>query len=1381
MELMRVFEDLGRHDAGIAGGKGASLGEMTQAGIPVPGGFVVLSSAFERFLEETDLNVEIDSILHGVDTKAMHTVEHASETIQKLILGAMMPEDIKVLIQSSFQELSTRFVAVRSSATAEDSASAAWAGQLDSFLNTTEETLLKNVQRCWASLFTPRAIFYRFEQGLHDSKISVAVVVQKMVESEVSGIAFSVHPVTEDRNQLIIEAGFGLGEAIVSGQITPDSYVVEKNPRRIMDVNVNTQTRALYRTGEAGGNEWRDILEPKASSQVLTETQILELSELIIHIENHYGFPCDIEWAYEAGKFYIVQSRPITTLSDIPEANNNLVSTDIVRKLKLTECQIDWAGPFSLLHYSIAANGYFKTFNDFFGKNLSFVYISYHTGVATAYLPVNEYQELGLYLAEKAKDEIYRKIWIQKFKDTADAIREISKNLNATNFFDHLSELKNLYDFYTACQVASKTASNFLSQGEEQAIFKEFEDARRYSETLFLDIDAIIMGVIEDMKGEYSKEQLMFALSSEALDIVKGIITIPTQVLQGRYKRCGVYADENGYQILDEVSADEIESEWSKVSDGGVLKGNSAFPGKVIGICRVIKNYKSAEIAEGEILVTGMTDPNFVPLMKKAGAIVTDGGGLLCHAAIVARELQKPCVIGTKFGTKTFKDGDLVEVDADNGVVRVLEKKAPVVLTKYMSREHSLFYASVWNEANRDYFDEHVAGTNIKNMLFTRNELGVLDVYYDLDELKIIFDRIADTIEEKPEILDNVIAEFYTYWEKIVPYLKNEKKIETLDELKEYYHNWMRWWSPMAYIFVIPDRPQMSEGLRTKALTVREETQEYSDDGDRIFFEFLKKTYPKYESIADLLLPEEVYRMETLSDVEIEGVKARSTGYSLATLNGKTELCTPVQLSERFNEHNISLSKGAEVTDGEIKGAIASSGVVRGKVRLVLTKASLQNVQAGDIMVTYATSPDYVPAMKKCAGIITDEGGVVCHAAIVSRELKISCVVGTKIATQVLKDGDLVEVDADNGVVRILKRAEEKEDVPNLHDYQKLFQWKGDFSYFLNSFFMSIYGNLHALSSFDGEMWRSYLPLKTKERTLVDGVAIYGRAEKYTALQNGIFDGYESLKKVFDEVLSMERVTKESVMRCFDMSTRYYSFYAHKAFEESDKNKEIKNNLISFEALKLKGREQLNELALVPENYLEKLLQKIGLQFQCDVEDLKNLSMEEIIMIFDGAFPVIKSDILKRKMSYATIGQGRSFKVLVGEESKEFSKEFLKDLKHEHELHGQIAQKGMVRGIARVFRISLSEIGETGRMIDEMIVGEILIADTTAPEIISACKKASAIVTNQGGLLSHAAIISRELGIPCIVGTGYATEIIKDGDLVEVDADNGVVRIIERK
>ncbi len=313
MTFTRHFKNITKNDAAIAGGKGASLGEMTRAGIPVPPGFVVLSSAFEQFVAESGLEVEIDAALDSVKLEQMHTVEGASEKIQALILATETPADIKSEIEKEFRALRCRYVAVRSSATAEDSARAAWAGQLDTFLNTTAETLLENVRRCWASLFTPRAIFYRFEKKLGSQKISVAVVIQKMVESEISGIAFSVHPVTQDRNQLLIEAAYGLGEAVVSGSITPDSYVVEKNTWLITSVYVADQEREIVRLA-SGGNEWKPVIESKRNEQKLTREKILELAKLIALIEDHYDFPVDVEWALLNHKFFITQSRPITTL-----------------------------------------------------------------------------------------------------------------------------------------------------------------------------------------------------------------------------------------------------------------------------------------------------------------------------------------------------------------------------------------------------------------------------------------------------------------------------------------------------------------------------------------------------------------------------------------------------------------------------------------------------------------------------------------------------------------------------------------------------------------------------------------------------------------------------------------------------------------------------------------------------------------------------------------------------------------------------------------------------------------------------------------------------------------------------------------------------------
>ncbi len=312
MSYIRFFKDLTKDSVSMAGGKGASLGEMNNYGFPIPYGFVVVSLAFEDFIKENKIGSKIKEILKTVDTNKSDTSEKASKDIENLILNGALNKDLEKEILDSFKQLNTEYVAVRSSATAEDSSSDAWAGQLDSFLNTKEQNLLENVKKCFASLFTQRAIVYRIEKGLLDKKISVAVVVQKMVNSEKSGIAFSVNPVTNDYSQMIIEAGYGLGEAIVSGQITPDSYIVSKT-HEILDKHKGTQSKALYRSPDDQGNIWKEITNEK-SEQVLSDNQIIELSKIIDNIEKHYTFPVDVEWAIENGNFYILQSRQITTL-----------------------------------------------------------------------------------------------------------------------------------------------------------------------------------------------------------------------------------------------------------------------------------------------------------------------------------------------------------------------------------------------------------------------------------------------------------------------------------------------------------------------------------------------------------------------------------------------------------------------------------------------------------------------------------------------------------------------------------------------------------------------------------------------------------------------------------------------------------------------------------------------------------------------------------------------------------------------------------------------------------------------------------------------------------------------------------------------------------
>lgn len=291
MKYIKDFREISRSDLNTAGGKGANLGEMIKIRMPVPPGFVILASSFERFLEGTDINIEIKAMWNRINIEDIESVEENSEIIRNLILKAKTPKDIEKEILDAFKKLRAKYVAVRSSATAEDSKIDSWAGELETYLNTTQKNLIQNVKKCWASLYAPRALFYRVKRGLKRKKVSVAVVIQKMVQSDISGVCFTVHPVTKDKNQMVIEAVRGLGEVLVQGRVTPDNYVIAKDSLEILDINI-----------------------PQKEKQKLAKKKIKELAKLCVKIENHYRDPQDIEWALEKNKFYIVQSRPITAL-----------------------------------------------------------------------------------------------------------------------------------------------------------------------------------------------------------------------------------------------------------------------------------------------------------------------------------------------------------------------------------------------------------------------------------------------------------------------------------------------------------------------------------------------------------------------------------------------------------------------------------------------------------------------------------------------------------------------------------------------------------------------------------------------------------------------------------------------------------------------------------------------------------------------------------------------------------------------------------------------------------------------------------------------------------------------------------------------------------
>jgi len=317
-DIILWFEQIGKDDVAVAGGKGANLGELTRAGIDVPPGFVVSAAAYDGFLDSHRLRSKIGELLAPVDPKNMQALQMVSQEIKQLVGAAQMAEAVAQAIAAAYERLGGGPVAVRSSATAEDLPQASFAGQQSTFLNVVgRDRVVHAVKECWASLFEAQAIFYRAQGGFDHLAVGIAVPVQAMVQAERSGVMFTVNPITNDTGQIVIEGAYGLGEAVVAGLVTPDMYIVDKASLAVIDRTVSEQERELVRdaTGQSlEGNVWRDVPIARRSAQKLSDEQVLELARLGVKVEQHYGRPQDIEWAIEGGQLYLLQARPVTTM-----------------------------------------------------------------------------------------------------------------------------------------------------------------------------------------------------------------------------------------------------------------------------------------------------------------------------------------------------------------------------------------------------------------------------------------------------------------------------------------------------------------------------------------------------------------------------------------------------------------------------------------------------------------------------------------------------------------------------------------------------------------------------------------------------------------------------------------------------------------------------------------------------------------------------------------------------------------------------------------------------------------------------------------------------------------------------------------------------------
>jgi pyruvate,water dikinase len=313
--VIAPFDRLPAEATAIAGGKGASLARLAGAGLPVPRGFVVCTAAFDAFLERRGARDVVRALIERLDVHDTTALNSVSDQVRGIIVGTPLPEELHAVIREAYEGLGPQIpVAVRSSAVGEDGEAASCAGQQETFLNVRgNDAVARDVRECWASYFAPRALFYRAQKGML-SDIRIAVVVQEMVLAEKSGVLFTVDPIRKRRDQMVIEAVFGLGEGVVSGMITPDHYVVDRTSGAVVNEFISVQSIAVLHDVDHGGTRHVELSEAEGGERVLSVEELQDLRTTGLRVEALLGSPQDIEWSFRGGELLLLQSRPITTL-----------------------------------------------------------------------------------------------------------------------------------------------------------------------------------------------------------------------------------------------------------------------------------------------------------------------------------------------------------------------------------------------------------------------------------------------------------------------------------------------------------------------------------------------------------------------------------------------------------------------------------------------------------------------------------------------------------------------------------------------------------------------------------------------------------------------------------------------------------------------------------------------------------------------------------------------------------------------------------------------------------------------------------------------------------------------------------------------------------
>ena len=592
------------------GGKANSLKLLHENLLPIPEFYIIPSSIFKRFLEENKLVLKIQNYI----------IKKDFDKIVEIIINAKFNKEIEDYIYQEFDKLGAELVAVRSSAIEEDGLIKSFAGQYNSFLNIKKEGVLESIKKCWSSLYNENAINYQDSSNI--DIFGMNVIIQKMINPIYSGVGFSVNPISVSKNYSCIEACKGTAENLVSGLITPTTYLVRRETKRV------------------------DYLE---GEDLLSNTLIEKLENFILKIEKIYEKPVDIEWCY-SDDIYILQARPITAFAPRKEPIKNMLT----RQKRLWQIEIYCKGEYFGIK-DLTNNLYYQNpIIYFISPKITEVYYNYKLAL-----------EESPNMIFRALDDSYD-VFCEKIDKAAYICEEILK-LIQSNKFDFKTIANYLLYIHPFNALGNIAGGDWKISNRVKN--KIYEYRNKYDYILYNALDALDEYLLKTMPKKFKK--YLPVLSIE--DIVNPD-SIDTNTLEERLKGF-IYYQGKIYKpnLKDFCDKRYLYVENLKDNDGGVIHGTTAYPGKCIGIVKIIYSKEDFEIFnEGDIIVSPMTTPKFTSIMKIASGIITDEGGVTCHASIVARELKKPCIIGCKNATKILKNGMKVELDSTNGTISII-------------------------------------------------------------------------------------------------------------------------------------------------------------------------------------------------------------------------------------------------------------------------------------------------------------------------------------------------------------------------------------------------------------------------------------------------------------------------------------------------------------------------------------------------------------------------------------------------------------------------------------------------------------------------------------------------------------------------------------